>query len=227
MPMRTDMLTNDLTAPRGAIASYIDPQAFGRLTRAALRGLGYGVVQAAFVGRFDDASWQPRLRLVADRHLDRLPSLDEDPDTPIIVVTGRDPRPKDDPRVVGQLLRPIRLSSLYPMIQDALEPTPRGAPRVMTELVARIAHAGERFVAQLDSLSIHGCHVRDADRVETGTRLNIEFALPGSDPVLTRAACVTRTGEGAGLVFDSTSDAVRDSIDTFVTQRLAAMPALA
>lgn len=221
------MLTHDLAAPRGTIASYVDPQAFGRLTRAALRGLGYGVVQAAFVGRFDDTSWQPTLRLVADRHLDRLPSRDEDPDTPIIVVAGRDPRPKDDPRIVGQILRPVRLSQLYPMIQQTLEPTPRGAPRVMTEIVARIAHAGERFVARLDSLSIQGCHVRDDARVTPGTRVNLEFALPGSDPVLTRAACVTRTSHGAGLVFDSTTEAVRDSIDAFVTRRLAASLALA
>jgi len=221
------MLHTDRTAERGVIASYVDPQAFGRLTRAALRGLGYEVVQAAFVGRFDDPTFRPSLRLVADRHLDRLPSRDVDPDTPIIVVAGREPRPKDDPRIVGQLLRPVRLSLLYPMIQEALEPTPRGAPRVMTELVARIAHAGERFVAQLDSLSIQGCHVRDGERVAPGTKLNIEFALPGTEPVLARAACVTRTGEGAGLVFDSTPDSVRDSIDSFVTQRLAAMPALA
>ena len=221
------MLHTDRTAERGVIASYVDPQAFGRLTRAALRGLGYDVVQAHFVGRFDDASWKPSLRLVADRHIDRLPSRETDPDTPIIVVAGREPRPKDDPRIVGQLLRPVRLSLLYPMIQEALEPTPRGAPRVMTELVARIAHAGERFVTQLDSLSIQGCHVRDGERVSPGTRLNIEFALPGKAPVLARAACVSRTGEGAGLVFDSTPDTVRDSIDAFVTQRLAAMPALA
>jgi hypothetical protein len=221
------MLNPERTADRGIIASYVDPQSFGRLTRAALRGLGYDVVQAAFLGRFDDPKFKPSLWLVSDRHLDRLPSRADDPDTPIIVVAGRDPRPKDDPRVVGQLLRPIRLSLLYPMIQEALEPTPRGAPRVMTELVARIAHSGNRFVGQLDSLSIHGCHVRDSDRVSPGMRINIEFALPGADPVLTRAACVTRTGEGAGLVFDSTSDSVRDSIDEFVTQRLAAMPALA
>jgi len=221
------MLDHELTADRGIIASYVDPQAFSRLTRAALRGLGYEVVQAAFVGRFDDAEWKPSLRLVSEAHLDRLPSREDDPDTPIIVVAGREPRPKNDPRVVGQLLRPIRLSLLYPMIQEALEPTPRGAPRVMTEIVARIAHAGERFVAQLDTLSIHGCHVRDAERVSPGTKLNIEFALPGTEPVLARAACVTRNGEGAGLIFDSTPDSVRDSIDAFVTQRLAAMPALA
>ena len=221
------MLINDRNADRGIIASYVDPQSFGRLTRAALRGLGYDVVQAAFMGRFDDPRWTPSLRLVADRHLDRLPSREADPDTPIIVVAGREPRPMDDPRVVGHLLRPIRLSMLYPMVQETLEPTPRGAPRVMTELIARIAHAGERFVAQLDSLSIHGCHVRDGERVTPGTKLNIEFALPGTEPVLARAACVSRTDDGAGLVFDSTPDAVRDSIDTFVTRRLAAMPAFA
>ena len=218
---------DERTADRGIIASYVDPQAFGRLTRAALRGLGYDVVQAAFVGRFDDPSWRPSLRLVAEPHLERLPSPDEDPSTPIIVVSTHDPRPKEDPRVVGHLLRPIRLSHLYPLIQDALEPMPRGAPRVMTELVARVAHAGERFVAQLDSLSVQGCHVREAEGVEPGTRVNLEFALPGADPVLTRAACVSRTDEGAGLLFDSTPESVRDSIDSFVTQRLATRPALA
>ncbi len=224
-PMRTDMINDDRTAERGIIASYVDPQSFSRLTRAALGGLGYDVVQAAFVGRFDDPTFDPSIRLVGDRHLERLPPPSVDPDTPIVVVTGAEPRPKDDPRIVGQLLRPVRLSLLYPMLQRALESTPRGAPRVPTELVARIAHGGERFVAQLDSLSIHGCHVRDDERIEPGTKINVEFALPGSEPVHARASCVGRTGEGAGLVFDSTSDAVRDSIDAFVTQRLASMSA--
>ena len=72
---------------RRVLASYVPPQALGQGTRQALEGLGYKIVPAATRGRFNDASWKPDLRLVDDRHLDRLPGREDR--VPIIVLTGR------------------------------------------------------------------------------------------------------------------------------------------
>ena len=74
---------------RKIIASYVSPHAFAPRTRAALVGLGYRVVAASTRGRFDDTSWQPDLRIVDDRHFDKLPVENYLPRTPVIVLTRR------------------------------------------------------------------------------------------------------------------------------------------
>jgi len=220
-------MATERTRDRGTIASYVEPPALGRHTRAALEGLGYRVLQAAAVGRFDDASIRVDVRIVDDRFVSRLPSLADDPDTPLIVLSGPRPRQLDDARVVGHLSRPVRLTSLYPLLQRCLEHTPRSAPRVETLLAARVAQAGRRFVASLAALSAHGCLLRGGEAIHRDTKLNVEFEVPGAGLVMARAACVCASDAGYGLRFESTSDGVRESIDAFVTQRLAARPAFA
>jgi hypothetical protein len=220
-------MPDERTRDRGTIASYVDQPALGLHTRAALGGLGYRVVQAAAVGRFDDPAFLADVRLVDDRHLSRLPSIEADPDTPIIVLSGPRPRPLEDPRITGHLLRPARLASLYPLIQHSLEATPRSAPRVGTTLAARVAQSGRRFVAHLISLSSHGCLLSPTQPIDRGSKLNVEFAVPGYDPFMARALCVSNSSAGYGLRFESTPDEIRASIDDFVTQRLAARPAFA
>lgn len=220
-------MRNERTRDRGTIASYVEQPALGFHTRAALAGLGYRLVQAAAVGRFDDAAFRPDLRIVDERHLSRLPTIDADPGTPIIVLSGPRPRPIEDPRIAGHLLRPARLDSLYPLIQHCLEPTPRSAPRVGTTLAARVAQSGRRFVASLLSLSSHGCLLSPTQPIEQGSKLNVEFGVPGRSLVMARALCVSSSSAGYGLRFESTPDAIRDSIDSFVTQRLATQPAFA
>lgn len=220
-------MATERTRDRGTIASYVEPPALGRHTRAALEGLGYRVLQVAAVARFGDPSLRADVRVVDDRFLSRLPTVAEDPDTPIIVLSGPRPRPLDDPRVAGHLLRPARLAGLYPLIQQCLEPTPRSAPRVQTTLAARAAQAGRRFVASLAALSTDGCLLRGSETIDRGTKLNLEFEVPGVGLVMARALCVCASNAGYGLRFESTGDAVRESIDAFVTQRLAARPAFA
>lgn len=213
------------TRDRGIIASYVDPLALGEHTRAALDGLGYRVVQGATIGHFDDQRFRPRIRIIDDRFLSRLPSADVDPDTPVIVLSGTRPLPIADPRVVGHLQRPANLTPLYALIQQALEPNPRRSPRVDTALTARAAQSGRRFVANLASLSSQGCLLSETEHIDRGSRLNVEFAVPGTGLLMARAECVYELGSGYGLRFDSTTGRVRALIDHFVTQRLAARQA--
>ena len=141
------------------------------------------------------------------------------------MLSGSRPRPLEDPRIAGHLLRPARLGSLYPLIQHCLETTPRSAPRVGTILAARVAQSGRRFIASLISLSSHGCMLSPTQPIERGSKLNVEFAVPGQSLVMARALCVSTSNAGYGLRFESTPDSIRESIDFFVTQRLATQPA--
>ena len=83
----------------------------------SLSGLGYRIVPASTRGRFDDDSWKPDLRIVDERHVDRLPVENYLPRTPIIVLGSSERRTWQDPRVVGHLRRPADLNGLYPLIQ--------------------------------------------------------------------------------------------------------------
>jgi hypothetical protein len=206
---------------RSSIASYVEPRTFASGTRAALQGLGYSLVPAFSMGRFDDASWRPTLRLVDERHYDRIPGIEQDPDTPVVLVTGARPRRIEDPRVAGSVRRPLDLESLYPVLQRALERTPRAAPRVSTRLSARAMREDRRWVGSLTSLSTGGCFFRSRRPTPLGARLCVQFALPRGGIVTARAVCIHVGDEGIGLAFTDTSPEARRDIGGFVNNRLA------
>jgi hypothetical protein len=206
---------------RSVIASYVEPRTFASGTRVALRGLGYSLVPAFSMGRFDDASWRPTLRLVDERHYDRIPGIEQDPRTPVVLVTGARPRRIDDPRVAGSVRRPLDLESLYPVLQHVLERTPRAAPRVTTRLSARAMREDRRWVGSLTSLSTGGCFFRSSRETPLGARLCVQFALPRGGIVTARAVCIHVGDDGIGLAFTDTSPDARRDIGGFVSTRLA------
>jgi hypothetical protein len=165
------------TPERGCIASYVGPHALAPHTRAALEGLGYSVVPAFSMGRFEDTSWTPVIRLVDERHLPKIPAVDDDPNTPIIVLTGTRPKEIQDERVAGHVSRPAQFSDIYRILQQSLEATPRGSPRVETLLAARCSRADHRWVGNIVSLSEGGCLFRSAEPVKAGDSMNLE-SLP-------------------------------------------------
>jgi len=237
-PISPDMRTKVRPA-RAVIASYVEPRTFAPGTRAALQGLGYAVVPALCFGRFDvprtgrfDAPGRGRgdepaeaaaIRLVDERHADRIPGADQDPDTPIVLVSGRR-RPRiDDPRIAGVVTRPVDLDTLYPILQRALEATPRRVPRVPIQLSARAMRADRRWAGSLTSLSVGGCYLRSSRRVPLGTPLCVQFALPHNGVLTTRAVCVHADDEGTGLAFTDASDVARREIGGYVAERLAAL----
>jgi hypothetical protein len=209
------------------IASYVGPRSFAPETRAALIGLGYPLTSGIALGRFDDPAVQPRLRLVDERQYDRMPSIEEDPDTPMILLTGARPQLIDDARIVGRIGRPAELSELFPIIQRTLEQTPRRAPRVRTQLSARCIRADHRWVGSVVSLSQGGCLFRSSERVARGARMNLQFALPGADLITARAICVHGGSSEAGLAFSETTQQTQSVISGFVAHRLARGAAVA
>jgi len=208
---------------RRTIASYVGPRSLAPQTRAALRGLGYELVPAFTMGRFDDASWHPALRLVDERQIERIPSRDVDPDTPVILLSGVRHAETDDPRVLGQIQRPAELADLYPLIQRALERTPRQAPRAPTLLSGRCIRSDRRWVGSVLSLSEGGCLFKTSQPIDAGEAMNLQFALPQNGILSARAVCVYRREGAMGLAFSDTPAEIRRRISSFVTRRLATL----
>lgn len=220
--MYLDMRARPVLVQR-ELANYVSPRALAPDLRAALRGLGYALIPAVSMGRFDDTSWKPALRIVDERHYDRIPDLASDPNTPIVLVTGSRALSIEDERIAGRIGRPVQLDSLYPILQRTLERTPRAAPRVPTRLSARGLREDHRWVGSVTSLSTQGCYFESAERPPVGSRMNIEFALPRNGIVAARAICVRVHADGTGLAFTDASPDARREIGSFVSQRLATL----
>jgi hypothetical protein len=206
---------------RKILASYVSPHAYAPRTRAALVGLGYRVIAASTRGRFDDDSWKPDLRIVDDGNFEKLPDENYLPRTPVIVLTGGRRRPWRDPRVVGEISRPAELTEIYPLIQDALEETPRRAARAPTQLPARCTRADRRWVGAIVSLSTSGCLFQTRSEMAPGMDFNLLFPLPRDRMVYTRARVLHRDGEQIGMSFRNPPATSRHAIAEFVTKRLA------
>lgn len=206
---------------RRIIASYVSPHAFAPRTRAALVGLGYHVVAASTRGRFDDDSWQPDLRIVDDRHFDRLPVENYLPRTPVIVLSNARPREWRDSRVVGEVARPAELAEIYPLIQKALEENPRRAARTPTQLPARCTREDRRWMGAIVSLSSAGCLFHTSSEISPGLDFNLLFPLPRGRMVSTRAHVINRDGNQLGMEFTNPPQPSSQAIAEFVTERLA------
>ena len=206
---------------RRTIASYVPPQAFAPRTRAALEGLGYRVVPAATRGRFADDSWAPDVRLVDERHLARLPAGKAS--EPIIVLCDHRRRQLDDPRVAGITQRPAEVATLYPLLQKALEKTPRRAARAPARIPARCTHADRRWTGEVLSLSETGCLFQSQSDMTRGLELNLLFPLPLGRMVSLRARVIGHHGERAGMAFPSPSPQAREAIADYVQRRLSSL----
>jgi len=205
------------------IANYVSPRVLAPELRAALRGLGYALVPACSMGRFDDTHWRPALRIVDERQYEKIPDLASDPNTPIVLVTGSRALSIEDERIAGRIGRPVELESLYPILQRTLERTPRSAPRVPTRLSARGLREDHRWVGSVTSLSINGCYFESREKPPVGSGMNIEFGLPRNGMVTARAVCVRVHSDGLGLAFTDASEEARREIGSFVSQRLATL----
>jgi hypothetical protein len=208
--------------PRRILASHVAPRALAPRTRLALEGLGYRLVAAVTRGPWDDASWRPDARLVDERHLGRLAAAEADP-VPIVLLRAGPPRAGLDPRVVGHVPQPAEVGALYPLLQAALEPTPRRSPRAPAHLQARCTQADRRWTAEVVALSETGCLLRSVAEPGAGTALNLLFPLPLGRMVSTRAEVVVRFDAAVGLSFRGTAPEARRAIAEYVERRLASL----
>jgi len=213
MPSRTHI--------RRTVASYVPPHAFAPRARGVLAGLGYRIVPVTTQGRFSDDRWEPDLRIVDERHLDKLPDENYLPRTPVIVLTGGRPPSLNDPRVVGCVERPAAVEALYVLLQKALEPTPRRAARVATLLPARCTRADRRWAGAVVSLSREGCLFRTPEAMPPGLELNLIFPLPLGRMIATRARVLRQHGEQVSMAFAHAPAQSSRAIGEYVESRLA------
>jgi hypothetical protein len=211
------------TQLRRRLASYVAPQAYAPRVRAALEGLGYQIIPVATRGRFEDDSWEPDLRIVDERHIDRIPAEDYLPRTPVLLLTGGARATWRDRRVVGSVPRPAMLKDLYPILQRTLEDTPRVAARAPTELPGRCTQSDRRWMGAIVSLSEKGCLFRASESLETDQRLNLLFPLPMGQMITARARVIGQRGPSVGLVFDDIAPPVREAVAQYVEERLATL----
>jgi hypothetical protein len=205
------------------IASYVPPQAYARRVRAALEGLGYRIVPVATRGHFEDDSWSPDLRIVDERHIDRIPAEDYLPRTPVVLLTGGLRAPCQDRRVVGTVPRPATLQDLYPVLQRALEDTPRSTARTATELPGRCTQSDRRWMGAVVSLSERGCLFQTREPLAVDQPLNLLFPLPMGQIVSARARVVGQQGLSVRLVFDNMATPIRKAVAHYVEGRLATL----
>jgi hypothetical protein len=161
------------------------------------------------------------LRIVDERHLEKLPDENYLPRTPVIVLTGGRPRVLQDPRVIGCVARPAEVSALYPLLQKALEPTPRHAVRAPTLLPARCTRADRRWTGALLTLSRGGCLFRTLEAMPPGLELNLIFPLPLGRMVSTRARVLRQDGDRVAMAFAHPPAQSTRAIDEYVEGRLA------
>lgn len=205
------------------IASYVPPQAYAPRVRAALEGLGYEIIPVATRGRFEDDSWEPHLRIVDERHISRIPVEDYLPRTPVLLLAGGDRVASRDRRVVGIVTRPATLTDLYPILQRALEETPRIAARALTELPGRCTYSDRRWMGAVVSLSEKGCLFRTSEKLQKDQRLNLLFPLPLGQMVTARARVIDQRGQSVGMVFDYMAPPIREAVARYVEGRLATL----
>jgi hypothetical protein len=216
-------VTKSPDRPQRRLASYVPPQAYARSVRAALEGLGYQIIPVATQGRFEDDSWEPDLRIVDERHIDRIPAEDYLPRTPVLLLTGQARVTSRDRRVVGSVPRPALLKDLYPILQQTLEETPRVAARAPTELPGRCSQSDRRWMGAVISLSEKGCLFRTSASLTTDQRLNLLFPLPMGQMVTARARVIGQQGPSVGMVFDDLAPPAREAVAHYVEHRLATL----
>ncbi|MCG8592678.1 MAG: PilZ domain-containing protein [Proteobacteria bacterium] len=203
------------------VFSSVEPRAFEPGARAALLQLGYRLVPA--VAGFREEA--PDLRVVDTRHLGRVPKVEREPETPIVLLTGARPPSQEDPRIVGWTTRPAGLKSLYRLFQKALSMN-RRVPRVATHLAARGVRADRRFTGSVLELSEGGCLFRPGEHLPANLCLNLELSLPGGRSLSLRASEQYRHLDRIGLRFLETPGESQRALAEFVSQRLACLPAV-
>lgn len=211
--------TSSKTALDRRIGLCLSEQSLAPRVLEALRGLGYRF--EANLAPDGEPHEDARVWLVdADRLLE-LPDVGEAPDLQLLMIASLRDADGQDPRVLMRAARPARLGIVYGMIQEALELTPRGTPRVPTRLSARCIRSDRRSIGAVLSLSEGGCLLRTSEALEEGCRVALQFALPAYGLISTRAECRYSRREGAGLAFTDVPPDVRHPIAHYVTQQLA------
>jgi hypothetical protein len=206
--------------PHRILVSHAAPEAYAPMTRAILAKLGYAILMPEeFDSLAEDAQLEhPALRIVDERNLAEVPE-EADP-VPIIVISGRHGVTGADSRIVGALKRPAGMHELFRLIQQVTEDTPRSTLRVPTHLPARCHKSGRAWSAAVLSLSENGCLVRSPEPLNLGSRVDVEFTLPGHGALRLDGETAYQLLPDLGLIFHATPARDREAIARFVAAAL-------
>ena len=197
------------------------PKSLAPRVLEALRALGYTMVDFDSERVSAETKESCGLWIVDDERLGELPGPEEEPDRRILLIASARSAACADSRVFASTRRPARLGSVYEMIQSALETTPRSAPRIRTQLSARCIRGEQRSLGAVLSLSEGGCLLRTGEKLDRGSKLDLQFALPSYGLISTQAECRYARESDAGLAFSNFASDVRHTIAHFVTSQLA------
>jgi hypothetical protein len=206
-------------ARRAVIASDVSPEALEPNAWRALRSLGYEIVPAGASFGTADQPIQPDLRLVDEESFGRIAG-EEGTSPPVIILTRQPASPPADRRIIASLTRPAPFRELYTAIQQALEPTPRRYPRIITALPARCAHYDRSCAGAVISLSEGGCLFRSPDALSWERETNLQFPLPRPGLISARAQQVNQRGSDQGFAFRGLPSRSRSAISHYVMDRL-------
>ncbi len=213
----------DLPPPRHLILVFAREEAFVPMTRTILSRLGYALLDPEMWT--ESSYWaerEPQLLVVDEPRMDEVRALRAHRGTPILLLSGRRGAPPEAPRLLGAVHKPAGLHELYRLLQQALEETPRTAPRVAIDLPAQVRRDGQEWAGEVLSLSESGCLLRTSQPLPLGSAIELSFELPGGDRIDTRAASTYQLLPDTGLVFEATPPAGRRAIAQFVERRLIA-----
>lgn len=223
------MESSDPISPRSpawsrTLVYHASLDALGPKTDVILSRLGYRMVTpAAFEALRRDGfpELEVDLRVVDERRFEEV-AASEPGDSPIVLLTGTQGAPVDDPRIVGAVKRPAGLHDLYRLAQQVFEDVPRATPRVATQLRARCEAKGATFEGRVLSLSENGCLIRSPEAIRLGQMLQLELVLPRTESVELEAEATYQLLPDTGLVFSALDAASRQALGRFVTQTILA-----
>ncbi|MEE3327136.1 MAG: PilZ domain-containing protein [Myxococcota bacterium] len=203
------------------IASHLGPGAMTPGSEQTLGRLGYTVEAWTKSSLQDAPGGKHRLHLVDDRNMESIPTPEADPDTPIILLTGARPKTNTDPRIAGQLMRPVAAHDLYLLLEHALEMEPRKSPRVRTRLSARYLRRHGSTQGRIESLSTSGCRLTTSSPLKAGRTETLQIAIPTHGLIQTRARCVWARDCVAGFEFVSLDPVSQQAVARYVDHQLA------
>ena len=203
------------------IASHLGPGAMTPGSEQTLGQLGYRIEAHEQTVLEEARPGKPRLHLVDDRKMEAIPCPEADPGTPIILLTGARPKANTDPRIAGQLMRPVAAHELYLLLEHALKAEPRRAPRVRTRLSARYLRRQGPTQGHVESLSISGCRLKASGPFEAGRMETLRIAIPDHGLIQTRARCVWTQEGVAGFEFIALDSVSQRAVAFYVNRELA------
>ncbi|MBJ21456.1 MAG: PilZ domain-containing protein [bacterium] len=214
-------------SPSRTIIYHASGDALGPMTDVILSRLGYQMLLPETFATLQTA--QPDLRadllLVDEKRMQEAVEAAEqrgEPHLPIILLTGKQGAPGDDPRIVGAAKRPAGLHDLYRLIQQVFEDRPRSTPRVPTHLRALCESRGSHWEGRVLSLSENGCLIRSSEAILLGQKLHLELLFPQSASIVVEAEATYQLLPDTGLVFSAVEASRREALGRFVAETLLA-----